>query len=80
MDILQKLNHNLLRHLKSVIPNHPISEVYEYAVSPPGKLFRPQLVWAINRDFSETDQYNQVDQLEIMPISPAFLKFTMPTR
>jgi geranylgeranyl pyrophosphate synthase len=46
------IGQNLVQHIKQITPNHSIREIYEYAVLPPGKLFRPQLVWAIANDFS----------------------------
>ncbi len=53
---LEKLENNLYRHLMPLLPKHPIAEVYEYAVFPPGKLFRPQLVQAIAFDFATDKQ------------------------
>ncbi len=44
---------NTLRfHLRSLLPHHKISEVYEYATLPGGKLFRPNLVWSTLRDLN----------------------------
>jgi geranylgeranyl pyrophosphate synthase len=45
------LNNNLRIHMDHITPHHPVSEVYDYMVFPPGKLFRPQLVWALASDF-----------------------------
>jgi geranylgeranyl pyrophosphate synthase len=42
---------NTLRfHLDQLTPHHAIREVYDYAVLPAGKLFRPSLVWSTLRD------------------------------
>lgn len=46
------ISSNLEHHINISTPNHEISEIYKYAVLPAGKLFRPQLVWAIAKDFS----------------------------
>jgi len=48
--IESNLKRNLEFHLKNSLPFHSISEVYHYAVFPPGKLFRPKLVWALALD------------------------------
>jgi geranylgeranyl pyrophosphate synthase len=63
-DILDKLNRNLDIHLHSHLPNHSIRDVYTYAVFPPGKLFRPQLVNAIAKDFCHQDDYSIYSQWE----------------
>ena len=52
----EKLEKNLQLHLRQQLPSHPISEVYHYAVFPPGKLFRPRLVWAISMDFASSKE------------------------
>jgi geranylgeranyl pyrophosphate synthase len=39
-------------HLERTLPFHPVKEVYQYAVLPGGKLFRPSLVWAILSDLN----------------------------
>ncbi len=44
------LNENLEQHLSLILPNHSIKDVYQYALFPPGKLFRPLLVAAIAYD------------------------------
>lgn len=49
MDSVQ-LEKNLRTHLLCHLPHHKISEVYEYATLPGGKLFRPNLVWSILTD------------------------------
>lgn len=42
---------NTLRiHLNHLLPHHQTREVYEYALLPGGKLFRPSLVWSILLD------------------------------
>jgi len=45
-------------HLKMCLPHHQISEVYEYATLPGGKLIRPHLVWSILQDLNPK-LYNQ---------------------
>lgn len=54
-DITENIISNLGTHLKSSTPNHSISEIYDYAVLPPGKVFRPLLVWSIFSDFGKTN-------------------------
>jgi geranylgeranyl pyrophosphate synthase len=45
------IQHHLKIHLESQIPRHlGQGEIYKYCVLPPGKLFRPRLVWAIAFD------------------------------
>ncbi len=51
--IKQNISLNLKKHLKQIIPNHPISEIYDYAIFPTGKLFRPLLVWSIGVDLTK---------------------------
>ena len=51
--IQDEISQNLKLHLKQCIPNQLMKEVYEYCVLPPGKLFRPKLVYAIAKDLSE---------------------------
>jgi geranylgeranyl pyrophosphate synthase len=46
----QRLENNLKSHLKNLTPRHHFSNVYDYAVFPPGKLFRPLLVMAVAKD------------------------------
>ncbi|MEI8348171.1 MAG: polyprenyl synthetase family protein [Pseudomonadota bacterium] len=54
-----KLEENLSIHLEHCLPHHAIKEGHRYAVFPPGKLFRPQLVWAIYQDLAvpQTDEW-----------------------
>jgi geranylgeranyl pyrophosphate synthase len=47
------LKTNLQRHLKSIQTSHSFSEVLNYAVLPPGKLFRPGLVCSLANDLGE---------------------------
>jgi geranylgeranyl pyrophosphate synthase len=46
----QRLENNLKSHLKNLSPRHNFAQVYEYAVFPPGKLFRPLLTIAVAQD------------------------------
>lgn len=43
----------LFTHLDRLLPHHKIRDVYQYAVFPAGKLFRPSLVWSILFDLNE---------------------------
>lgn len=54
----QEIENTLITHLKHLLPHHKISEVYEYATLPGGKLFRPLLVWSIFSDL-EPVQYQK---------------------
>lgn len=55
---------NLFEHLSWHLPRlrsnslGNINEVYEYALFPTGKLFRPLLVWAIAKDFSKNPDFS----------------------
>ena len=53
--IRKRLISHLEIHLKQSLPNHAIEEVYQYAVLPPGKLFRSLLVMASARDNGHAD-------------------------
>ncbi len=59
--IHNEISQNLKIHLKRCIPKQLMGEVYEYCVLPPGKLFRPKLVYAIARDLSK-DKTPQITQ------------------
>lgn len=63
-NVLQKLESNLSQHLSKQLPHHPISNVYTYAVFPPGKLFRPQLVYSIAQDFCNDTEREVLKQWE----------------
>ncbi|MBT3234552.1 MAG: hypothetical protein HN353_01225 [Bdellovibrionales bacterium] len=52
--ILQ-LEDNLKQHIKHLFPKHNFSQIYHYALFPPGKLFRPQLAVATAKDLSPAD-------------------------
>ncbi len=67
MDLAQTrkiLTTNLFKHLSWHLPRlrnnslGNINEVYEYALFPTGKLFRPLLVWAIAKDFSNNPDFS----------------------
>lgn len=67
MDLEQNrkiLTTNLFEHLSWHLPRlrsnslGNINEVYEYALFPTGKLFRPLLVWAIAKDFSKNTDFS----------------------
>ena len=54
MDLVHnEISQNLKVHLKQCLPKQLMTEVYEYCVLPPGKLFRPKLVYAIAKDLSQ---------------------------
>src|SRR3990172_6173180 len=58
------LTNNLKEHLDMHLPKvHGFSpgnlkEVYEYSLFPTGKLFRPLLVWAVERDYSGNSDFS----------------------
>ncbi len=55
-EIRNTLSVNLKAHLIWEIPKDDkkgLTEVYDYALFPTGKLFRPLLVWAMGKDFSK---------------------------
>lgn len=55
---------NLKTHLLQSIPSHQIDEVYNYAVFPPGKLFRPMLAVNLAKDL-----LGQIDLSSNSPLS-----------
>ena len=58
---VNKIINNLEKHLSQVTPNHNFTEVYEYGVLPPGKVFRPQLVCSIYKDFANLTEESFLD-------------------
>lgn len=52
--ITEILEKNLIAHVNQIAPKHNIKDVYLYATTPPGKLFRPLLMVATAQDFSPT--------------------------
>lgn len=48
----ETLEKMLSHHLAGNLPHHTIKDVYEYAVLPGGKLFRPHLVWSVFADLN----------------------------
>ncbi|MBC7427094.1 MAG: polyprenyl synthetase family protein [Bacteriovorax sp.] len=48
----EKIEKMLTHHLMGNLPNHPVHDVYTYAVLPGGKLFRPHLVWSVLQDLN----------------------------
>jgi geranylgeranyl pyrophosphate synthase len=61
---IMHLEENLKQHMKLLLPNDPFSDIYCYAVLPPGKLFRPQLVIATACDLSPAEvTYQQLIEL-----------------
>ncbi|WP_127717300.1 polyprenyl synthetase family protein [Halobacteriovorax sp. HLS] len=55
---LSKIVKNLETHVNSLIPNHSFSEVYRYGTLPPGKVFRPQLVCSVYKDFLGLENFD----------------------
>ncbi|WP_034728741.1 polyprenyl synthetase family protein [Bacteriovorax sp. BSW11_IV] len=56
MDLNQErkiIENDLLRFLNLISPHHSSNTIYEYAVMPPGKAFRPLLVKAIAKDMNK---------------------------
>ncbi len=50
MKDLKYINSKLHEHFKELIPKNDLYEVLEYALFPPGKLFRPELIYALASD------------------------------
>lgn len=46
----QSIESDLIEHLQKCLPQHNFKDVIEYAVLPPGKLFRPKLVVGLAND------------------------------
>ncbi len=67
----QDLKKNLLR----LLPKHDISTAYEYAVFPPGKLFRPLLVWSLAHDLSERELNYSSENCGLIEKNLSFLAF-----
>lgn len=53
-----EIENTLSVHLDHLLPHHKIREVYQYALLPGGKLFRPNLVWSILSDL-DSDLFQQ---------------------
>ncbi|MDO9181704.1 MAG: polyprenyl synthetase family protein [Bacteriovorax sp.] len=47
-----EIENTLSYHLDQLLPHHDSRKVYEYAILPGGKLFRPNLVWATLLDIN----------------------------
>ncbi|MBF0312565.1 MAG: polyprenyl synthetase family protein [Oligoflexia bacterium] len=62
-ELLRKeLTDDLYAHLKETLPRQQfVGDAYQYAVFPPGKLFRPLLVKAIACDFAPRPRFNNFD-------------------
>lgn len=56
-----EIENTLRYHLRSLLPHHNISEVYEYATLPGGKLFRPNLVWSTLKDLNPSLYENSIN-------------------
>jgi geranylgeranyl pyrophosphate synthase len=48
--MLKKIESKLQEHLQEAMPGHPFKDILNYALFPVGKLFRPQLVYALAMD------------------------------
>jgi geranylgeranyl pyrophosphate synthase len=48
----EQIEKTLFHHLSLGLPHHSVKDVYQYAVLPGGKLFRPHLVWATLSDLN----------------------------
>jgi geranylgeranyl pyrophosphate synthase len=55
--IRNQLAQNLQEHLNLGVPRDGLKEVYEYALFPTGKLFRPLLVWAVAKDLDKDTDF-----------------------
>ena len=53
---VEKINSTLISHLESNLPDHDFRDVLKYAVLPPGKLFRPQLIYALAEDLESLNE------------------------
>jgi geranylgeranyl pyrophosphate synthase len=60
MKDLAYLNKKLEQHLEEHLEPHGLSEVLRYAVLPPGKLFRSQLVYALSHDLSSHTEAHEL--------------------
>lgn len=58
MELAAKITSNLTRHLRQCGYQNHFSEVLNYAVMPPGKLFRPTLVHMTAKDLGITESEN----------------------
>ena len=56
--IRTKLIDNLDKHIDLITPNHSIKDVYKYASIPPGKMFRPLIVYSISKDLNKSGDTN----------------------
>lgn len=52
----QEIETNLIKHIEECLPQHKFKKVIEYAVLPPGKLFRPQLVYSLANDLESLNE------------------------
>lgn len=62
----QEIENTLRAHLEHLLPQHKTREVYEYAVLPGGKLFRPNLVWSVLLDLN-SDLYEKSSEQKFSP-------------
>ncbi len=60
LDLTKLIHESLETHLKTHTPKHSFQQVYNYALLPAGKMFRPKLAWA-----SAIDQFNKYQEQEV---------------
>lgn len=60
MDFYTTLLKNLEDHTKRHTPHHKFSDIYAYALIPPGKLFRPLLAAKIYADLTSAEKTNEM--------------------
>jgi geranylgeranyl pyrophosphate synthase len=68
-----EITKNLRSHLKSSVSSHSFSKVYDYALFPVGKLFRPKLVRAISADLTNTPQ-SKLDSNSQISVFSSFIE------
>ena len=64
MSKLAIIENALKFHLEKELPHHQIKEVYNYALFPGGKFFRPQLIHSIMKDLNYDLYLTEVNQVK----------------
>jgi geranylgeranyl pyrophosphate synthase len=57
------IEHFIKKKIAQFLPHHQISEIYDWALFPAGKLFRPKLAYAIYSDLTKNDSLKNLDSL-----------------
>lgn len=58
--MINDIKKSLLKHLEDCLPEDDFKNVLTYATLPPGKLFRPKLVWAFALDLGEVTENHKI--------------------